>query len=122
MNMSAPCQNHPEEPVSYYCFTCHCPPICSECVIHGEHQGHDVQTIRKSLPEIQEHFEQLLHQISQRIDEMAMQENRLDGKKREVNELTQGLKHQVSSMFEDLRMRMDAKERELMTMLDKQSI
>ena len=51
-----------------------------------------------------------------------MQENRLDGKKREVNELTQGLKHQVSSMFEDLRMRMDAKERELMTMLDKQSI
>jgi predicted nuclease with TOPRIM domain len=87
-------------------------------VIHGDHQGHDVQTIRKSLPEIHEHFEAMLHQVNQRIEEMSMQESRLEGKKREILEMNQGLKHQMSSMFEELRMRMDAKERELMSQLD----
>jgi predicted nuclease with TOPRIM domain len=91
-------------------------------VIHGEHQGHDVQTIRKSLPEIHEHFEALLHQVSQKIEEMDMQYSRLESKKREVNDLNQGLKHQVSSMFEELRLKIDAKERELMTQLDQQAI
>jgi hypothetical protein len=49
---------------------------------------------------------------------MALHENRLEGKKREVVELNQGLKHQVANHFEDLRMRMDAKEREIMGQLD----
>ena len=45
-----PCPNHSEEFVSYFCFTCQCHPICAECVIHGEHQGHQVQTIRRAIP------------------------------------------------------------------------
>jgi hypothetical protein len=49
---------------------------------------------------------------------MEIQHSRLDGKKREINELNQGLKHQVGSMFEELRLRMDVKERELMSYLD----
>lgn len=32
-----PCREHPEEEVNYFCFDCQCPPICSECVIHGIH-------------------------------------------------------------------------------------
>jgi hypothetical protein len=61
---ASPCPSHPEEYVSYFCFSCLCPAVCAECVIHGEHQGHDVQTIRKAMPEIHEHFEALVHSVS----------------------------------------------------------
>ena len=54
---------HPEEFVSYFCFTCQCPPVCAECVIHGDHQGHQVQTIRRSYPMITEQLEDLIHNL-----------------------------------------------------------
>ena len=65
-----PCRHHPDEFVNYFCFTCHCPPICSECVIHGVHQGHSVQTIRKAFPHIQEDLEQLQSQTCQKLEEL----------------------------------------------------
>jgi hypothetical protein len=39
-NLLTTCKIHPDEVVSYFCFTCQCPPVCAECVIHGEHHGH----------------------------------------------------------------------------------
>jgi len=44
------CREHPDEEVNYFCFDCICPPICSECVVHGTHRGHNVATIRKAYP------------------------------------------------------------------------
>ena len=82
--LTVPCANHPEEMVTYYCFTCHCPPICSECIIHGEHQGHQVQTIRKSYPQIVEQFESMIHTLGQKIEDLQMQENKLENKKRDI--------------------------------------
>lgn len=117
-----PCVNHPDEFVSYFCFSCHTHPICAECIIHGEHQGHDVQTIRKAMPEIQEHFESLVHSVAQKIEDLSIQENKLESKKRDVHEQNQELKHQVSSHFEDLRQKLDAKEREFINQLDLQAL
>lgn len=82
----APCSQHPEEFVSYFCFTCHCPPVCSECVIHGEHQGHQVQTLRKAYPAIQEQFEELIHNVGQKIEELQMHESKLEAKKRDIHQ------------------------------------
>jgi hypothetical protein len=48
-----PCREHPEEEVNYFCFDCiNCPAICSECVIHGSHRGHNVATVKKAYPQI----------------------------------------------------------------------
>ena len=44
------CLEHPEEEISYFCFDCLTDCICPECVIHGVHKNHEVQTIRKSYP------------------------------------------------------------------------
>jgi hypothetical protein len=54
------CKEHPDEEVTYFCFDCSCPPICSECVIHGDHKDHDVMTIKKSYPHITARLEDLI--------------------------------------------------------------
>ena len=44
------CKDHPDEELSYFCFDCLTDCICSECIIHGVHKNHEVQTIRKAYP------------------------------------------------------------------------
>jgi len=44
------CREHPEEEVSYFCHDCNVPPVCSECVIHGKHNGHNVVLLKKAHP------------------------------------------------------------------------
>jgi len=114
----APCPQHPDELVSYYCFSCHCPPICAECVIHGEHHGHEVQTIRRAHPQLLQEFETLLHVASQKGEDLHLQENKLEAKKRDLADQTRNLKLQVASHFEDLRQRLDQREREMQQKID----
>ena len=48
------CKSHPDEEVRYFCFDCLTPPVCSECVVHGIHKGHDVLHIKKAFPSVKE--------------------------------------------------------------------
>jgi hypothetical protein len=66
------CQEHPDEEVSYFCFQCKVAPICSECVIHGDHQGHNVVLLKKAYPQIVKTIEELQIQISSKCDELAL--------------------------------------------------
>lgn len=68
------CKAHPEEEINYFCFECLCTPICSECVIHGDHKGHNVQTIKKSHPLITDKLEDLVIHISSKIDDLHVVE------------------------------------------------
>jgi hypothetical protein len=49
--LTYPCSDHPEEELTYYCFSC-TRPICPECAIHGLHKDHEVQTTRKAIKQI----------------------------------------------------------------------
>ena len=72
------CPDHPEEEVSYFCFQCKTQPVCSECVIHGDHKGHNVMLLRKAYPTIVKNIEDLQSQIAAKCDELAIQDQRLD--------------------------------------------
>ena len=67
------CKDHPEEEVNYFCFECMCSPICSECVVHGQHRGHEVATIKKSYPIIVGKAEELGLNLNSKIDELLLQ-------------------------------------------------
>ena len=67
-----PCKDHPEEEVNYFCFDCVCTPICSECVVHGAHRGHEVATIKKSYPIIVGKTEELGLNLNTKIDELLL--------------------------------------------------
>jgi len=81
-----PCREHPEEEVSYFCFDCQAVsgPICSECVIHGLHKGHNVNTLKKAYPVILAKIEELQLSLGSKVDELQLQNQRLDSRKREM--------------------------------------
>lgn len=68
------CKDHPEEEVNYFCFDCLCSPICSECVVHGSHRGHEVSTIRKAFPLVMGKVEELGLSLNSKIDELHLQQ------------------------------------------------
>ena len=60
----------------------------------------------------------MLHQVSQKIDDLHIQENKLEGRKREIHDSTSQIKHELTTQFEELRQRIDFKEREVLNKLD----
>jgi len=116
--MRESCREHPEEEVQYYCFDCEIGCICAECVIHGAHRNHEVLNIRKAYPMIKAKVEDLMLQVNAKIDESRINEQRLETRKRELIENTSSIKQEMSKAFEELRQRVDKKERELMSNAD----
>ena len=107
------CREHPEEEVQYFCFECNVPPVCPECVIHGEHRGHNVQLLKKAYPTIVKTIDELQIQIKTKVDELELNDQRILSRKREVHEQQNTAKQHMANAFEELRQRIDQKEREL---------
>ena len=116
--MGEACKEHPEVDVSYFCFDCNAPPICSECVIHGSHRGHNVSLLKKAYPQIVNAMEDLTEQVGKKIDNLDLQDKRFEARKRELVEQNHAAKQVMANAFEDLRKRIDQKERELMKQCD----
>eukprot|EP01017_Pseudomicrothorax_dubius_P003127 TRINITY_DN1036_c0_g2_i3.p1 TRINITY_DN1036_c0_g2~~TRINITY_DN1036_c0_g2_i3.p1 ORF type:complete len:361 (+),score=93.72 TRINITY_DN1036_c0_g2_i3:539-1621(+) len=112
------CSEHCEEEISYFCFECMCNCICPECIIHGSHRNHEVQTIKKAYPIIKGKTEDLLSQMGDKISEMVGIEDRFNLKKKEIVESVKVMKKQVADSFNDIRVKVDRKEKEVMNQLD----
>lgn len=88
------CSSHPDEEVSYYCFTCNTNCICPECIIHGIHKNHEVQTIRKAYPIVRGQLREFLGELEN--PELAEGRNMLlrfkEGFAQSYNEGVTGLK------------------------------
>ena len=91
-----------------------CPPVCSECVVHGIHKQHDVSTIKKAYPQIMSNIDDLQVKVNSKIDELQLQEQKLEAKKRDIVDQTTSVKQNIANNFEELRARIDNKEKEVM--------
>ena len=87
-----PCRDHPEEEVNYFCFDCLCSPICAECVVHGSHKNHEVQTLRKAYPQIVAKTEELALQLGTKVDELQLNQQKLEARKRDLHDQTNTIK------------------------------
>jgi uncharacterized secreted protein with C-terminal beta-propeller domain len=111
------CREHSEE-VSYFCLDCSTKCICSECVVHGIHKTHDVLHIKKAYPLISEKMNGLLSHVKDKIDEFNMFQSTIDLKKKDIVDTTNSVKQQMASAFEEIRLRLMKKEKELMERAD----
>ena len=59
-------------------------------------------------------MEDLVIHISSKIDDLHVVEQRLEARKREVIDQTNTIKQKMANAFEDIRQRLDKKEREAM--------
>ena len=57
------CGSHPHLEATYYCLTCHTPPVCSECVVHGVHTGHSTLLVEQAASHLTPGLLTLLAQI-----------------------------------------------------------
>jgi len=87
-------------------------------VVHGPHKSHDVLHIKKAYPLISEKMNGLLSHVREKIDDLNVVQNGLDMKKKEIVESTNVVKQQMASAFEEIRLRLIKKEKELMEKAD----
>ena len=107
------CQNHPEEENKYFCFDCLIPPLCSECVINGIHKTHNVQNIKKALPTVQGTLREYLQSLDSRASQINSLIQSFHSKLKEDEEQNKIYKTQVKSVFDELRHKLDQKEKEI---------
>ncbi|OMJ66892.1 hypothetical protein SteCoe_36110 [Stentor coeruleus] len=113
------CKVHPDEILGYYCFDCETECICAECVIHGKHKGHDVMQIKKAYPIIKDKIEEILIHVTGKIDEIDLKNEKLENQKNEIISQGNSAKQQVLVSFEDLKARIDKKEREIISQIER---
>lgn len=111
------CKEHNED-VSYFCFDCSTKCICSECVVHGTHKSHDVLHIKKAYPLVSEKMNGLLILVKEKIDDINGFQNAIDFKKKDIVDNTNSVKQQMAGAFEEIRIRLHKKEKELMEKAD----
>lgn len=111
------CSKHNEE-VTYFCFDCFQKCICAECVVHGEHKNHNVLNIKKAYPLIIEKANDFINEISCRINDMALITNNLESKKKEISKSCESIKTEMKCAFNEIRQRLDKKEKELLSKAD----
>ena len=67
-------------------------------------------------------MEELAISVNTKIDELVLQDQRFESRKRELSEQNQSAKQHMANAFEELRQRIDQKERELMKQSDTQAM
>lgn len=112
------CPSHPEEDVKYFCFSCLTNPICSDCVIHGIHKTHDVYNVKKALPIVHSKLEEYVQSLKTKEAQLNSTIYTYQSKMKEISDQCRGYKENIKSMFDELRLKIDNKEKELSTFGD----
>lgn len=113
------CREHTDEMLAYFCFECETECICAECAIHGEHKGHEVMQIKKAFPIIKDKLEEVFLHVSNKIDEVELRAEKVENQKKELIDQGNAAKQQVIVSFEDLRARLEKKEREIISQIER---
>lgn len=112
------CNCHPDEKVTYFCFDCLTPPVCSECVIHGIHKGHEVLHIKKGFPVVNDKLEEVIQKLKTCMEGLEGDKKVLLNKKDVVINQGEEAKAQIKTIMDDLIGRIEKKENELINRID----
>lgn len=108
------CPLHPEESLQYFCLTCECQCICAECVIHGEHRGHDVLKIREAVKQLPQRSAELLKTARLRAEELTGMVEGVKTERENVAIFVMNSRQELSRQFEMVRAGLAAEETVLM--------
>ena len=106
------CQEH-GEPLTYLCLDCLSKCVCSECVVHGIHKNHEVMNIKKAYPLVYGKSEELCNHVNDRVKELKNLDNIIEKKKTEIANLTNKCKSDIKNSFEQIRIKLNQKEKEI---------
>ena len=87
-------------------------------MINGIHKTHKVQNIKKSLPTIQGHLREFLQALDSRASQLNALIQSFHSKLKEDEEQNKIFKGQVKSIFDELRLKLNQKEKEMYQFAD----
>jgi len=102
------------EPLQYFCLTCECACICAECVIHGEHRGHDVLKIREAAKQLPQRTGQLQSTGRPRAEELNGMVEDVKTEIRNIAIFVNNSRRELSSQFDMVKTGLAAEEKALM--------
>ena len=106
------CKEHGEI-LNYLCLDCMSNCVCSECVVHGIHRNHEVLNIKKAYPLIYNKIQDLSKYVNDQIKEVSLINETISKKKNFINALIDRCKNEIHNTFEQIRIRLDNKEKEI---------
>ena len=106
------CKEHGEL-LSYLCLDCMSNCVCSECVVHGIHRNHEVLNIKKAYPLIYNKMQDLSKYVNDQIKEVTLINETITKKKNFIKALIDRCKNEIHNTFEQIRIRLDNKEKEI---------
>ena len=113
INRKILCQDH-NEPMTYLCLDCMSKCICSECIVHGIHQNHDVLNIKKAYPMILNKVQDLYISLKEKMNDLNIYKRNIEQKKRNIESLNIKCKTEIKNAFNIIRLRLNEKEKEIM--------
>ena len=99
--------------MGYLCLDCMSNCVCSECVVHGLHRNHEVLNVKKAYPLIYNKLQDLSKYVNGQIKEVSLKNETIIKKKNFINSLIDRCKNEIHNTFEQIRVRLDNKEKEL---------
>mmetsp|Transcript_89666 Transcript_89666/g.159272 ORF Transcript_89666/g.159272 Transcript_89666/m.159272 type:complete len:578 (+) Transcript_89666:87-1820(+) len=97
------CPIHPEEPLNYFCMDCQSYCICAECVLHGEHQGHQVQCLREALQQLPEKVQSLSPLVRTRVEGLQTVASQARERRQEVQQAVSRGQEELAQVLKELR-------------------
>ena len=111
-NNKSTCKEHGEL-LNYLCLDCMSNCVCSECVVHGLHRNHEVLNIKKAYPLIYNKLQDLSKYVNSQIKEVSLKNETIAKRKNFINSLIDRYKNEIHNTFEQIRIRLDNKEKEI---------
>jgi hypothetical protein len=87
--------------------------ICSECVISGIHNRHEVLSFKKAFPLIYEKTQDLQKYINEKLNELNYLKSNLDQKKMNIEAINQRYKNEIRNAFQLIYIKLNDKEKEI---------
>ena len=84
----------------------------------GKHKDHDVKTLKKSAPLVRSELEKSIDRIDSGIETLLIRKSEVEKTIRTTSEQSAQAKRQIQSAFEEVRAKLQAKEKELLSRLD----
>lgn len=109
------CSKHPEESLQYFCLTCECECLCAECVIHGDHQGHEVLLIREAAKKLPSWSADLLNSARLREEELTAMAEVVSKELQHMNAYVDSSRQNLRAQIEQVNAGLESEEKVLMS-------
>jgi len=108
------CDEHQDERLSFYCLDCR-RPVCSHCLILGDHQGHQQTRIGQAFETGKETVQAWVEKLAQRMCETESAFEMLTTAEQEVNRNAEAQRRKINEEMDHMRDLIETKRQQLLS-------